>query len=184
MNTRLQVEHPVTEEVTASTSWSLNSGSRRDSRCPGARMRSSSAGRRSNAECREDPSRLPASPGTIQKLELPSGDGIRIESGVEAGSTGLCPLPTHYCSSWSPTDHAAAGGRRMRRPSTGPWSRVSRPPFRSSAGRREPRVPAGAGAHADARTRSLQCLRKSRRTSRGSCSGHHEARCRVAAATR
>jgi 3-methylcrotonyl-CoA carboxylase alpha subunit len=52
--------------------------------------------RRAAIECRvyaEDPSKgfLP-SPGTVQKLELPSGEGIRIESGVEAGST----VSVHY----------------------------------------------------------------------------------------
>ncbi len=38
----------------------------------------------------EDPAKgfLP-SPGRVERLELPSGDGIRIESGVEAGS----PVP-------------------------------------------------------------------------------------------
>ena len=47
-------------------------------------------------ECRvyaEDPAKgfLP-SPGRVERLELPSGEGIRIESGVEAGST----VPIHY----------------------------------------------------------------------------------------
>jgi acetyl/propionyl-CoA carboxylase alpha subunit len=43
----------------------------------------------------EDPAKgfLP-SPGSLGRLELPSGDGIRIESGVEAGSTVL----VHYDS--------------------------------------------------------------------------------------
>ena len=41
----------------------------------------------------EDPAKgfLP-SPGRVERLELPSGEGIRIESGVEAGST----VPIHY----------------------------------------------------------------------------------------
>ena len=41
----------------------------------------------------EDPAKgfLP-SPGTLAKLELPSGEGIRIESGVEAGSA----VSVHY----------------------------------------------------------------------------------------
>ena len=52
--------------------------------------------RRAAIECRvyaEDPSKgfLP-SPGTVTKLELPSGEGIRIESGVEAGTT----VSVHY----------------------------------------------------------------------------------------
>ncbi|PYM66434.1 MAG: hypothetical protein DME11_07030 [Candidatus Rokuibacteriota bacterium] len=56
---------------------------------------SPSAQRRAAIECRvyaEDPAKgfLP-SPGRVERLELPSGDGIRIESGVEAGS----PVPVH-----------------------------------------------------------------------------------------
>lgn len=52
--------------------------------------------RRAAIECRvyaEDPAKsfLP-SPGTIERLELPSAEGIRIESGIEVGST----VSVHY----------------------------------------------------------------------------------------
>ena len=52
--------------------------------------------RRTAIECRvyaEDPAKgfLP-SPGKLGRLELPSGEGIRIEWGVEAGST----VSVHY----------------------------------------------------------------------------------------
>jgi acetyl-CoA carboxylase biotin carboxylase subunit len=94
MNARLQVEHPVTEEVTGVdlviAQLRVAAGE------PLPWRQSEIVQRRAAIECRvyaEDPSKgfLP-SPGTIQKLELPSGEGIRIESGIEAGST----VSVHY----------------------------------------------------------------------------------------
>jgi acetyl/propionyl-CoA carboxylase alpha subunit len=96
MNTRLQVEHPVTEEVTGLdlvvAQLRVASGE------PLPWSQSEIVQRRVAIECRvyaEDPSKgfLP-SPGTVQRLDLPSGEGIRIESGVEAGST----VSVHYDS--------------------------------------------------------------------------------------
>jgi acetyl-CoA carboxylase biotin carboxylase subunit len=94
MNARLQVEHPVTEEVTGLdlvvAQLRIAAGE------PLPWQQREIVQRRAAIECRvyaEDPSKgfLP-SPGTIQQLELPSGEGIRIESGVEAGST----VSVHY----------------------------------------------------------------------------------------
>ena len=96
MNARLQVEHPVTEEVTGLdlvvAQLRVASGE------PLPWSQSEIVQRRVAIECRvyaEDPSKgfLP-SPGTVQRLDLPSGEGIRIESGVEAGST----VSVHYDS--------------------------------------------------------------------------------------
>jgi acetyl-CoA carboxylase, biotin carboxylase subunit len=94
MNARLQVEHPVTEEVTGLdlvvAQLRVAGGE------PLPWRQDEIPQRRAAIECRvyaEDPSKgfLP-SPGTVTTLELPSGEGIRIESGVEVGST----VSVHY----------------------------------------------------------------------------------------
>jgi acetyl-CoA carboxylase biotin carboxylase subunit len=94
MNARLQVEHPVTEEVTGLDLVVAQLRAAAGEPLPW--RQSEIVQRRAAIECRvyaEDPSKgfLP-SPGTIQKLELPSREGIRIESGIEAGST----VSVHY----------------------------------------------------------------------------------------
>jgi acetyl-CoA carboxylase biotin carboxylase subunit len=94
MNTRIQVEHPVTEEVTG-----LDLVVEQLRVAAGERLgwRQEAIGQRGAAvECRvyaEDPDKgfLP-SPGTLARVQTPHGEGIRVESGVETGSV----VPVHY----------------------------------------------------------------------------------------
>jgi len=94
MNTRLQVEHPVTEMVTGEDLVKLQIQVARGEPLP---FRQEDLRQRGHAlECRvyaEDPSRgfLP-SPGQIRVLRAPGGPGIRDDSGVYEGSE----VPIHY----------------------------------------------------------------------------------------
>jgi acetyl-CoA carboxylase biotin carboxylase subunit len=116
MNTRLQVEHPVTELVTGVdlVRWQL-------AVAQGERLAlaQEEIPRRGAAiECRiyaEDSIKFLPSPGTITSLRVPSGPGIRDDSGVVAGSVisvHYDPMISKLCA-WADTRPAAID--RMRR---------------------------------------------------------------------
>jgi acetyl-CoA carboxylase biotin carboxylase subunit len=96
MNTRIQVEHPVTEAVTGidlvAEQIAIADGE-------GLRIRQGEVRLRGHAiECRinaEDPARdFQPSPGIVRAAVWPAGEGIRVDTHIEAGSS----VPPFYDS--------------------------------------------------------------------------------------
>lgn len=95
MNTRVQVEHPITEETTG-----IDIVREQLRIAHGAKLglRQKDIVTRGHAfECRinaEDPKTFRPSPGLISRWDLPGGPGVRIDTHVTAGYT----VPPHYDS--------------------------------------------------------------------------------------
>jgi len=88
MNTRIQVEHPVTEMVSGIDLVRTQSKLPRVRSCPFKQKISRSADGRLNAASMP---RIPAAgfvpaPGKIETLRFPSGPGVRNDAGVYAGA--------------------------------------------------------------------------------------------------
>jgi acetyl-CoA carboxylase biotin carboxylase subunit len=96
MNTRIQVEHPITEAVTGidlvKTQIQVASGEKLPFTQKDIQMRGHSIECRINAENPELNFR--PSPGTIQALHIPGGFGIRVDSAMYQGYT----IPPYYDS--------------------------------------------------------------------------------------
>jgi acetyl-CoA carboxylase biotin carboxylase subunit len=117
MNTRLQVEHPITEWVTGIdlVRWQIRIAAGQRLSLNQDEIRWTGSG----IECRvyaEDPDNgFFPSPGTIAQYVEPSGPGVRVDSGVYAGWT----VPIEYdpllakLSVWAESRSAAI--ERMRR---------------------------------------------------------------------
>ena len=95
MNTRLQVEHPVTEMITGVDivieQIRIAAGAPLSISQEDVRLRGHSIECRINAE---NPSTFMPSPGTISYFHPPGGLGVRVDSGVYAGYT----IPAYYDS--------------------------------------------------------------------------------------
>jgi acetyl-CoA carboxylase biotin carboxylase subunit len=93
MNTRLQVEHPVTELITGVDLVRWQIAVAQGAPLPLSQERIPRRG--AAVECRiyaEDSVKFLPSPGTISSLRVPSGPGIRDDSGVTTGSV----ISVHY----------------------------------------------------------------------------------------
>jgi acetyl-CoA carboxylase biotin carboxylase subunit len=116
MNTRLQVEHPVTELVTGIDlveQQFLVAAGEPPSFDPGAVAVSGHA-----LELRiyaEDPVRFLPGPGLITEWEEPSGPGVRVDAGYQAGNTVTPfydPLLAKLCVHGADRDQALARARQ------------------------------------------------------------------------
>ncbi|HEU5061364.1 MAG TPA: ATP-grasp domain-containing protein, partial [Kofleriaceae bacterium] len=95
MNTRLQVEHPVTEMVYGVDLVAWQIAIARGEPLPMSQAELDARRRGAAVECRvyaEDPERFLPSPGTITHLRVPGGPYVRDDSGVYEGWT----VPVHY----------------------------------------------------------------------------------------
>ncbi len=118
MNTRLQVEHPVTELVTGrdlvADQLRIAAGDRLglDAKAA-ARISGHAVEARLYAEDAEE-GFLPAT-GRIEALHWPAGDGIRVDAGIELGSVvgGRFDPMLAKIAAWGP-DRSAAFGRLAR----------------------------------------------------------------------
>lgn len=95
MNTRIQVEHPVTEMVTGLDIVAMQIEVARGRALPlrqeGLHISGHAVEARINAE---DPVRQMPAPGKVASVHLPGGPGIRVDTHVAAGSE----VPPHYDS--------------------------------------------------------------------------------------
>jgi acetyl-CoA carboxylase biotin carboxylase subunit len=95
MNTRIQVEHPITEEVTGidlvKEQIKIAAGQPLSVKQQDVKINGHSFECRINAEC---PDKFTPCPGRITRFHAPGGPGIRVDTAIETG----CEIPSHYDS--------------------------------------------------------------------------------------
>ena len=116
MNTRIQVEHPITEEVTGidlvKEQIKIAAGMPLPLKQQDVKINGHSIECRINAEC---PEKFTPCPGRISRFHAPGGPGVRVDTAIEAGAE----IPSQYDSLiaklivWGQTREEALG--RMRR---------------------------------------------------------------------
>ncbi len=113
VNTRLQVEHPVTEMVTGidivKEQIRVAAGERLSFKQSEVTFTGHAIECRINAE---DPVRFTPSPGTINVFSLPGGPGVRIDTAAHTD----CVIPPYYDSMIAKVDRARARPQRSHRP--------------------------------------------------------------------
>jgi acetyl-CoA carboxylase biotin carboxylase subunit len=116
MNTRLQVEHPVTELVTGidlvEQQFLIAAG--KPPSFDTAAVRSSGHALELRVYA-EDPVRFLPRPGTITEWEEPAGEGVRVDAGYQAGNTVTPfydPLLAKLCVHGADRDQALARARQ------------------------------------------------------------------------
>jgi acetyl-CoA carboxylase biotin carboxylase subunit len=116
MNTRLQVEHPVTELVTGidlvEQQFLIAAGEPPSFDTAAVRSAGHALELRVYAE---DPVRFLPRPGTITEWEEPTGEGVRVDAGYQAGNTVTPfydPLLAKLCVHGADRDQALARARQ------------------------------------------------------------------------
>ena len=121
VNTRLQVEHPVTELVTGLDLVALQLQVAEGEPLPAEVRRPRSPGTRSKPGCtpRTWPRASCPPAGTLRAFDIPAGAGVRVDAGVAAGR----PVGRYYDAmlakviAWAPTRDAARPPGPLRWPS-------------------------------------------------------------------
>ncbi len=94
VNPRLQVEHPVTEMTTGLDLVKLQLHVARGGRLEGEAPRTSGHAIEARLNAEDPEQGFTPAPGTVELLRLPSGPGVRVETGLAEGDV----IPTEYDS--------------------------------------------------------------------------------------